>query len=94
MIPRNIRNDPDLPLRFLEPLRTSLWEPETIWDLQHNGAITGRQLEDESDAWSHMFVAFDLWSADVRQPVMRVYYENLLSAGVRIFERLPPYLHA
>jgi hypothetical protein len=38
-------SDPDLPLRFLEPLRTSLWEPETIWDLQHNGAITGRQLE-------------------------------------------------
>lgn len=38
-------SDPDLPLRFLEPLRTSLWEPETIWDLQHQRAITGRQLE-------------------------------------------------
>jgi hypothetical protein len=37
--------DPDLPLRFLEPLRSSLWEPETIWDLQHNRAISGRQLE-------------------------------------------------
>jgi hypothetical protein len=38
-------SDPDLPLRVLEPLRTSLWEPETIWALQHEPAITSRQLE-------------------------------------------------
>jgi len=37
--------DPDLPVRLLEPLRASLWEPETIWDLQHAGEITGRRLE-------------------------------------------------
>ena len=37
--------NPDLPLRFLEPLRTSLWEPETLWSLQHRGTITGRFLE-------------------------------------------------
>jgi hypothetical protein len=37
--------DPDLPLRFLGTLRTGLWEPETIWDLQHSPAISGRQLE-------------------------------------------------
>ncbi len=36
---------PDLPLRFLDPLRTSLWEPETLWSLQHRGPITGRFLE-------------------------------------------------
>ena len=41
---RQISN-PDLPLRFLEPLRASLWEPETLWSLQHQGSITGRFLE-------------------------------------------------
>jgi hypothetical protein len=37
--------DPDLPIRLLEPLRAGLWEPETIWDLQRQGIITGRRLE-------------------------------------------------
>lgn len=37
--------DPDLPVRLLEPLRASLWEPETIWDLQHASEITSRLLE-------------------------------------------------
>jgi hypothetical protein len=37
--------DPDLPIRLLEPLRASLWDPETIWDLQRTGEITGRHLE-------------------------------------------------
>ena len=37
--------DPDLPIRLIEPLRASLWEPEIIWDLQRAGEITGRHLE-------------------------------------------------
>jgi hypothetical protein len=36
--------DPDLPRRLLEPLRTSLWEPEGIWLLRHAGPMSDRQL--------------------------------------------------
>lgn len=36
--------EPDLPKRFLEPLRTLLWEPRTIFALQRIPAITDRQL--------------------------------------------------
>lgn len=35
---------PDLPQRFLEPLRTQLWEPRTIFALQRIPAITDRDL--------------------------------------------------
>lgn len=35
---------PDLPRRFLEPLRTQLWEPRTIFALQRMPAITDRDL--------------------------------------------------
>lgn len=34
----------DVPKRFLEPLRTILWEPRTIFALQRMPAITDRQL--------------------------------------------------
>ena len=34
----------DLPQRFLEPLRTQLWEPRTIFALQRIPAITDRDL--------------------------------------------------
>jgi len=37
---------PDLPKRFLEPLRTQLWEPRTIFALQRMPAITDRHLAD------------------------------------------------
>ncbi|MDO8541866.1 MAG: hypothetical protein Q7S40_15625 [Opitutaceae bacterium] len=40
---RNVAQ-PDLPKRFLEPLRTLLWEPRTIFALQRIPAITDRQL--------------------------------------------------
>jgi len=36
--------EPDLPKRFLAPLRTRLWEPRTIFALQRMPAITDRQL--------------------------------------------------
>lgn len=36
--------DPDVPRRFLEPLRTLLWEPRTIFALQRIPAITDRLL--------------------------------------------------
>jgi hypothetical protein len=36
---------PDLPKRFLEPLRTLLWEPRSIFALQRNDELTDRQLE-------------------------------------------------
>ena len=36
--------DPDVPRRLLEPLRTSLWEPESIWLLERSGPMTDRQL--------------------------------------------------
>ncbi len=35
---------PDVPKRFLEPLRTLLWEPRTIFVLQRMTAITDRHL--------------------------------------------------
>lgn len=35
---------PDLPRRFLDPLRTQLWEPRTIFALQRIPAITDRDL--------------------------------------------------
>ena len=35
---------PDVPRRFLEPLRTLLWEPRTIFVLQRMPAITDRHL--------------------------------------------------
>lgn len=37
-------SEPDLARRFLEPLRTMLWEPRTIFALQRMPAITDRQL--------------------------------------------------
>lgn len=37
--------EPDLPKRFLEPLRTLLWEPRSIFALQRNAEITDRELE-------------------------------------------------
>lgn len=40
---RNL-SDPDVPKRFLEPLRTLLWEPRTIFMLQRIPSITDRQL--------------------------------------------------
>jgi hypothetical protein len=36
--------DPDVPKRFLEPMRTMLWEPRGIFALQRLPAITDRQL--------------------------------------------------
>ncbi len=36
--------DPDLPRRLLEPLRTALWEPETIWALAHSPVLSDEQL--------------------------------------------------
>jgi len=36
--------EPDVPKRLLEPLRTQLWEPRTIFALQRLPAITDRQL--------------------------------------------------
>ncbi len=36
--------EPDLSKRFLEPLRTMLWEPQSIFALQRLPAITDRQL--------------------------------------------------
>lgn len=36
--------EPDLPKRFLEPLRTLLWEPRSIFAMQRNAEITDRQL--------------------------------------------------
>jgi hypothetical protein len=37
-------SDPDVPKRLLEPVRTMLWEPRTIFALQKIPAITDRQL--------------------------------------------------
>jgi hypothetical protein len=36
--------DPDVPHRFLEPLRTMLWEPRAIFALQRMHRITDREL--------------------------------------------------
>jgi hypothetical protein len=38
--------EPDLPKRFLEPLRALLWEPTAIFALQRMPAITDRMLAD------------------------------------------------
>ncbi|MGD1031666.1 MAG: hypothetical protein ABSA05_11035 [Opitutaceae bacterium] len=35
---------PDLPRRFLEPIRALLWEPDAIIDLKANPITTGREL--------------------------------------------------
>jgi hypothetical protein len=40
---RNL-SDPDVPKRFLGPLRAMLWEPRTIFSLQRSPGITDRQL--------------------------------------------------
>lgn len=45
---------PDLPKRFLEPLRTQLWEPRTIFALQRMPAITDRHL---ATCCNHAFAA-------------------------------------
>lgn len=45
---------PDLPKRFLEPLRTQLWEPRTIFALQRMAAITDRHL---ASCCNHAFAA-------------------------------------
>jgi hypothetical protein len=42
--------DPDLPRRLLEPLRTALWEPETIWALLHGPALTDERLAEACHA--------------------------------------------
>jgi hypothetical protein len=36
---------PDLPRKLLEPLRTALWEPETIWTLSHEPVLTDARIE-------------------------------------------------
>jgi hypothetical protein len=36
--------EPDLARRLLEPIRAALWEPETIWLLQHTPSLTERAL--------------------------------------------------
>ncbi len=36
--------DPDLSRRLLVPLRGALWEPETLWILQHTAQLTEREL--------------------------------------------------
>ena len=36
---------PDLPRKLLEPLRTALWEPETIWVLSHAPVLTDARIE-------------------------------------------------
>jgi hypothetical protein len=41
--------EPDLARRLLEPIRASLWEPETIWFLQHTPTLTERTLSHHCD---------------------------------------------
>lgn len=41
--------EPDLGRRLLEPIRASLWEPETIWLLQHTPSLTERTLMHHCD---------------------------------------------
>jgi hypothetical protein len=36
--------EPDLARRLLEPIRAALWEPETIWLLEHTACINERAL--------------------------------------------------
>lgn len=38
--------EPHVPRRLLEPLRTVLWEPETIWFLQQAESISERQIHE------------------------------------------------
>lgn len=45
---------PDLPKRFLAPLRSQLWEPRTIFALQRMTAITDRHL---ASCFRHAFAA-------------------------------------
>lgn len=42
--------EPDLAHRFLEPLRTLLWEPRAIYALQDQGRITDRDLQQHCHA--------------------------------------------
>lgn len=42
--------EPDLPKRFLEPLRSLLWDPTTMFALQRMSAITDRKLADACHA--------------------------------------------
>jgi hypothetical protein len=37
-------DQPDLPRRLLEPIRSALWEPETMWLLQRTPSLTERAL--------------------------------------------------
>lgn len=48
-IVRNIA-DPELPRRLLEPLRTALWEPETMWSLLHVRTLTDERLAEACHA--------------------------------------------
>lgn len=41
--------EPDLARRLLEPIRVSLWEPETIWFLEHTPMLTERTLTHHCD---------------------------------------------
>jgi hypothetical protein len=42
--------DPDVPRRLLEPLRAALWEPEAIWLLSHEPALTDERIAEACDA--------------------------------------------
>lgn len=42
--------EPDLGRRLLEPIRAALWEPETIWLLQHMPTLTERALNHHCQA--------------------------------------------
>jgi len=42
--------EPDLARRLLEPIRAALWEPETIWLLQHVPSLTEQALSHHCQA--------------------------------------------
>jgi hypothetical protein len=42
--------DADLSRRLLEPLRSSLWEPESIWLLQHAEVLTEQEISNRCHA--------------------------------------------
>jgi hypothetical protein len=42
--------DPDLARRLLEPIRSALWDPETIWLLEHTPLLTERALVHHCEA--------------------------------------------
>ena len=42
--------EPDLARRLLEPIRAALWEPETIWMLQHVPSLTEQALSHHCQA--------------------------------------------